>query len=165
NAIHRSAPALEGGDEAFKPVFAIDGFGGYGDLAMFDLTQFQGHTRIYVYNGTANTSTQALFRLDNADVPASGLVTGSRTALANTSAWRRLTSNDPSDVGSTSREVCGTQCFYDLVVATPPGQPDTVVLGGQVTPTYGEATIRSTNGGKSFHAFSRDAQDPRRHGH
>jgi len=165
NAIHRSAPALEGGDETFKPVFAIDGYQGYSDLAMFDLTELRGHTRVYVYNGTGNTQTQALFRLDDADVPAARLVTGSGTALVNSGQWRRLTSSDRSQAGSTSFALCGSQCFYDLVVATPPGQPDTVVMGGQLLPVYGEGTIRSTNAGESFQAFSSDAQDPRRTAH
>ena len=71
NAIHRSAPSLEGGDASFKPVFAIVGAGRFQDLAMFDLTVSDRHTRIYAYNGTLDTATQALYRLDNADVPAS----------------------------------------------------------------------------------------------
>ena len=165
NAIHRSAPALENGDERFKPIFAIDGYQGYGDLAMFDLTEFRGHTRIYVYNGTADTRTQALFRLDNADVPAIRLVGGSGSALANTGEWLRLSSGNPSDVGWTSFAICGSQCFYDLVVATPPGRPDTVVVGGVALPAYGEGTIRSTNAGASFHAFASDAQNPRNTAH
>jgi hypothetical protein len=68
NAIHRSAPALEGGDASFKPIYAIAGAGRFGDLAMFDLTVADRHTRIYVYNGTVSTAAQGLYRLDDADV-------------------------------------------------------------------------------------------------
>ena len=158
NAIHRSAPSLEGGDAAFKPVFAVVGLQRFQDLAMFDLTVFQGHTRIYAYNGTASTATQGLYRLDNADVPASSLVTGSGANLANTGLWISLTS--ASGAGSTSRAICGSQCFYDLVVAVPDGEPNTVLLGGVATPTFGEATIRSVDAGQTFLAFSSDAQTP-----
>jgi len=154
NAIHRSSPRLEGGDAAFKPVFALDGTGRFQDLAMFALTVVDHwHTRMYAYNGTVNVSTQGLFRLDNADVPAATLVTGTGDALHNTAAWLSLT-DSPS---SSSFGLCGSQCFYDLVVATPPGQPDTVLLGGVAQPQFGDGTIRSTNAGASFQAFGSDA--------
>jgi hypothetical protein len=165
NAIHRSAPSLESGDASFKPVFAIVGAQRFQDLAMFDLTERQGHTRMYVYNGTLGAGSQGLYRLDNADVAASTLVTGAGASLANTSRWIALSSNEPSEAGSTSRTICGSQCFYDLVVATPPGRPDTVLVGGVATPTFGESTIRSTNAGVSFFAFSSDAQDPQNAAH
>jgi hypothetical protein len=165
NAIHRSAPSLEGGDASFKPVFAILGGGRFRDLAMFDLTVRSGRTRMYVYNGTEAVAPQALYRLDNADVAASTLVSGSGTALANTSAWQKLSSDDSSSPGLTSRRICGSQCFYDLVVAVPEGRPDTVVLGGVATPTFGEPTIRSVDGGASFSGFGRDAQEPRNNSH
>jgi len=165
NAIHRSAPSLEGGDAAFKPVYAIVSREGFRDLAMFDLTEVDGKTRMYVYNGTESLAPQGLYRLDNADVPASTLVTGSGTSLSNTSAWIGLTSSDTSNPASTSRRICSSQCFYDLVVAVPEGRPDTVVLGGVQTPTYGEATIRSTNAGASFNGFGNDAQNPRNVSH
>lgn len=161
NAIHRSAPSLEGGDASFKPVFAIVGLQQYQDLAMFDLTVKDGRTRMYVYNGTESTLTQGLYRLDNADVAASTLVTGTGSGVTNTSAWLSLSSNSTAQVGSISRAICGAQCFYDLVVAVPAGQPDTVVLGGVAAPTYGEATIRSVDAGVRFSGFGRDAQNPR----
>lgn len=165
NAIHRSAPSLEGGDGAFKPVFAVVGPRRYQDLAMFDLTVKDGRTRMYAYNGTEATSTQGLYRLDNADVPAASLVTGSGANLTNTSAWMSLSSNTTSNVGSISRAICSAQCFYDLVVAVPEGQPDTVVIGGVAAPTFGEPTLRSVDAGVRFHGFGRDAQNPRVNSH
>lgn len=165
NAIHRLAPSLDGGAAVFRPVFAIVGLQQYQDLAMFDLTVKDGRTRMYVYNGTEETATQGFYRLDNADVPASSLVTGSGANLANTPAWVALSSNNTSQVGSISRAICSAQCFYDLVVAVPPAQPDTVVVGGVATPTYGEATIRSIDAGVRFSGFGRDAQNPRASSH
>ena len=117
------------------------------------------------YNGTMTTTDQALYRLDDADVPASDLVTGNGPDLVNTGKWIKLSSNDVSHEGSTSRTICSTQCFYDLVVAVPDGRPDTVLVGGVATPTFGENTIRSTNAGRSFLAFSSDAQNPRNTSH
>lgn len=154
NAIHRSAPSLEGGDAAFKPVFTVVGAQRMRDLAMFDLTVKDGHTRLYVYNGTEALATQGFYRLDNADVPAASLVTVVGGTLANTPAWVSLTVNSTTSASGASRQLCGLQCFYDLVVATPPGQPDTVLIGGQ-------PTLRSTNAGASFSDFGADAQSPR----
>ena len=165
NAIHRSASSLEGGDASFKPVFAIVGAGRQRDLAMFDLVVKDGHTRIYAYNGTESLSDQGLYRLDNADVPASTLVATTNGALRNTTAWLGLTVNSTSLPGGTSRELCGSQCFYDLVVASPSDQPDTVILGGQLIPTFSAPTLRSTNAGGSFSDFGSDAQTPRRNSH
>jgi hypothetical protein len=166
NAIHRSAPSLEGGDASFKPVYAIVGFERFRDLAMFDVTVQDGRTRMYVYNGTARNDTQGLYRLDDADVPAASLVTADGAGgLVNTSAWIGLTSNDTSQPGATSRGICRGQCFYDLVVAVPDGRPDTVLVGGVADPNVGEPTIRSTNAGASFFGFGNDAQNPRNRSH
>lgn len=161
NAIHRSAPTLEGGDASFKPVFAVVGPRRYQDLAMFDLTVKDGRTRMYAYNGTEATSTQGLYRLDNADVPADSLVTGAGASLTNTSAWLALSSTSSNSPGYISRALCSAQCFYDLVVAVPEGQPDTVVIGGVAAPTFGEPTLRSVDAGVRFHGFGRDSQNPR----
>jgi hypothetical protein len=166
NAIHRSAPSLEGGSAAFKPVFGIVGFQRFRDLAMFALTVKDGHTRIYVYNGTDSLTDQSLYRVDNADVPASSLATQTGpTSYANGNAWIKLTSDNTTSTAGTSRRLCSTQCFYDLVVATPEGQPDTVILGGVATPTFGEPTIRSTDAGATFSGFGTDAQNPRNSSH
>jgi hypothetical protein len=166
NAIHRSAPSLENGDASFKPVFAIVGLERFRDLAMFDLTVRGGRTRMYVYNGTEEVAPQGLYRLDNADVRASTLVTtGANGTLSNTPAWVRLSSDEAGHPGLTSRRICSSQCFYDLVVAVPPNDPDTVYVGGVATPSFGDPTIRSTHGGTSFTSFGNDSQDPRNSSH
>jgi len=161
NAIFRSAPSIENGDASFKPVFAIVGLQGFQDLAMFDLTPYGFGTRMYVYNGTAALATQGLYRVDNVNVPASTLVTGSGANLTNTSAWISLTSNNTSQPGYTSAQICGAQCFYDLVVSAPEEQPDWVFVGGELSPSFGDGTIRSTNAGASFTSFGGDAESPR----
>ena len=98
------------------------------------------------------------------DVPAATLVSGSAGA-ANTGAWIKLTSQNSGDAASTSGSLCSSQCFYDLVVAAPAGRPDTVLIGGVATPTFGEDTLRSTNAGATFFAFSSDAQNPQNASH
>ncbi len=165
NAIHRSAPLLEGGDASFKPVFAVVGGARFRDLAMFDITVKNGKARLYVYNGTEAVAPQGLYRLDNADVPASSLVTGSGASLTNTSAWMALSSDSTAQPGFTSRRMCSSQCFYDLVVATPPSQPDTVIVGGVAQSSFGEPTIRSTDAGASFSGFGSDGQSTRNESH
>jgi hypothetical protein len=165
NAVHRSAAALEGGDASFKPVFTLVGPNRQRDLAMFALAVKDGHTRIYAYNGTESLADQGLYRVDNADVPAATLVTVAAGSLANTASWIKLTVNNTTQPGGTSRQLCGSQCFYDLVVASPPDEPDTVVIGGQLTPTFGAPTLRSTNAGVSFSDFGADAATPRNNSH
>jgi len=166
NAIHRSAPSIEGGDASFKPVFAIVGLQRFRDLAMFDLVPLgRRSTRIYVYNGTENQAAQGLYRLDTAEQPAAALVTGQGAGLTNTSAWISLTSNSTTSPASTSRSICGSQCFYDLVVASPDREPNTVLVGGQLHPDFGEPTIRSTNAGATFSMYGFDAQNPSNDSH
>jgi hypothetical protein len=166
NGVYRSAPSLENGDANFKPVFAIVDGARFRDLAMFDVTTKSSHTRLYVYNGTESVAPQALYRLDNADVPASSLVSlGSNGSLSNSTAWLKLSSDDTSQPGLTSRRICGSQCFYDLVVAVPDKEPDVVGIGGVATPTFGEPTIRSIDAGNSFSGFGRDGQSPRNDSH
>lgn len=165
NGIYRSAATLEGGDASFKPVFATVDGSRYQDYAMFDLTVKDGRTRVYVYNGTRETAPQGLYRLDNADVPASSLATGSGVNVRNASVWLALSSNNSNDPGFVSRALCSSQCFYDLVVAVPDGQPDTVVIGGVASPTFGEPTLRSIDAGVRFSGFGRDSRNPRINSH
>src|SRR3954468_4127743 len=132
NAIHRSSPRLDG-DAAFRPVFALAGYDGLTALAEFALTVKNGQTRIYAGNGVNDVNRQGLFRLDNANVPASALVYASVTPLANSAAWQALTSDlsDLSRPGVTSFAYCLSQCIYDQVLVVPNGRPDTLVVGAQ----------------------------------
>src|SRR5262249_44099363 len=76
NATHPPARCLEGGGASSKPIYAISGLQRFQDLAMFDVTVLKDNrTRLYAYNGTASLDDQGLYRLDNANVAASRLVT------------------------------------------------------------------------------------------
>ena len=101
NAIHRSAPSLEGGDASFKPVFAIVGRGRFQDLAMFDLTVsdrphadvcLQRHAVDWRRRGCTGSTTPTCRR-------ASWSPDGGAN-LTNTSAWTGLTSVEAGDPAS-----------------------------------------------------------------
>ncbi|MHB8452931.1 MAG: WD40/YVTN/BNR-like repeat-containing protein, partial [Mycobacteriales bacterium] len=168
----RSAPDLEGGDASYHTVFAtVNPSDSFGDITRFALAQLNGHTRVYVTDASTDLQAQGvdaarLYRVDNADVPASQLSSG--TYSGNTG-WTDLSSPTPGTPGYDSYNFCEAQCFYDSVVATPPGQPDTVLLGGSMNyaelftanqPSNGRTLLRSTNAGVSFSDLTDDAESP-----
>ena len=69
--------------------------------------------------------------------------------------WTELSSDDPASNGFAAYGFCQTQCSYDMFVASPPGKPNEVWLGGSMNydelPAYagqpprsnGRAVIRS----------------------
>jgi hypothetical protein len=162
SGLYRSSPRLENGSAEFRPVFVPTGGGGFDDLVMFALTRANDRTRIYTGNGVPSLNAQAIYRLDDADVPSSALVqTNTQTGdLVNSSRWRNLTSNDIAQPGFSSRGYCNAQCRYDQVIAVPPDDPDTVYAGGQVRPILGDSVIRSDDAGVSFTSFGYGADDP-----
>ncbi len=112
-----------------------------------------GKTRIYLGDATASDDGSAgLLRTDDA-----------RTA---TPTFTLLSAADPADPGSyASYNYCGGQCSYDMPVSSPPGQPDTVYVGGQMQygeiftrnqPSNGRAVQRSTDAGRSFTDMTND---------
>jgi hypothetical protein len=161
DGVYRSAPALEGADTSFKKVFEIVGFTRDDSYAAFDMTIKDGKTRVYLYNGNGvDTGTQALYRLDDAGVPALALYDGA----ANTAAWVNKTVLD-SWAAYVDWVLCGGQCVYDQVVATPPGLPDTVYAAGNLSASLSDATVRSTDGGENFQSLAIDVQEPPRRPH
>jgi hypothetical protein len=115
-----------------------------------------GDTRMYVGEGhTSAVEYSRLFRSDS-------VRTGSPV-------FTQLTSDDPSTPAWHTYNFCTGQCWYDNFVYTPPGQPDTVFLGGSYQ--YDEdgsngpyvanhrAVLRSTNAGESFTDMTMDATD------
>lgn len=107
-----------------------------------------------------------LYRIDDASVPASTLTDG-----VTNPGWTLLSSPTDGTPGFSSFDFCQTQCSYDMVVVSPPGQPDTVWIGGAMQyselPPYGgpdrsngRAVLRSTNAGVQFTDMSGDARSP-----
>jgi hypothetical protein len=144
---------------AFNQVFAPQFFQNAGiDRTAFALTTKSGHTRAYVYDGTANGggTSSALasnfWRTDMADQAASTLLAsqGTCTPPPDTTTfpqtytgWQCLTSKSTGSPYFATDDLCTGQCWYDNVVYTPAGLPDTVYLLGSME--YGEQPC-NTNG-------------------
>lgn len=118
----------------------------------FATTVKNGKTRIYLGDATAIAGVAGLFRTDD--------------ATAATPTFISLSSAAPTSPGYDSYNFCQAQCSYDMVVTTPPGQPDQVFLSGSMNydelftahqPSNGRAVIRSTNAGESFTDMTNDA--------
>lgn len=97
-----------------------------------------GKTRIYLgagYNeGDPDFGASRLFRVDDASASAASLTTGGTNG-----GWIDLSSDDPSQPGFASFDFCEGQCSYDMFVSSPPGRPDSVVIGGSMQ--YGELPL------------------------
>jgi hypothetical protein len=160
--IYRRSSALDG-DTAFHQVLAV----GTSDRTDFALTVKNGQTRIYAGyggGGTAATRLGIFKRTDNADLPAAAVF----------ASWITLSNSTKGTPGFASYGFCGiggggNQCWYDIVVASPPGRPDTVWIGGAMRydeiftlhpPSNGRAVQRSTNAGVSFTDMTNDSQSP-----
>ena len=111
-----------------------------------------GKTRMYVGEGTSGSPTSRLFRSDDvATLPAP--------------VFTNLTSPDPTQPGFGSFNYCSGQCWYDNLVATPPGHPDIVYLGGSyqysedLVTSNGRALVLSTDAGQTWTDMTKDATD------
>lgn len=153
--VYRRSRRLDG-DDLFHRVLQVT----INDRAAIAVTEKEGRTRIYAaYGGANSASTGTLKRADNADVPTAQLLAG----------WTTLTSSVKGTPGYTSYRFCTFQCYYDIVVASPPGRPDVVWLGGSIAlddldnpkpPSNLRTLLRSTDGGVSFADVTKDAQSP-----
>ena len=116
-----------------------------------------GNTRMYAGEGASGQLFSRFFRSDN-------VRTGSPV-------FTDLTSSNPADPGYGSFDYCGTQCWYDNLVYTPPGNPDMVYLGGSYqydendpfppVPwiSNGRGVVQSMDAGVSFTDLSYDSKD------
>jgi hypothetical protein len=141
-------------EQVFKPQFAGQPTpGNPTDRTMFELTVKNGHTRIYLTEGTANTAGIAgplasnFWRTDNANQTAAALlasqpagatppVAATHTFPATYNGWQVLTSKTTGDPYFATDDFCTGQCWYDQDVYTPAGMPDTVYVIGSYL--YGE---------------------------
>jgi hypothetical protein len=146
-------------------VSATDAFSIRYEFATADLPN--GKTRIYLgagYNeGDSTFGASRLFRVDDASASAASLTTGGTNG-----GWTDLSSDNDTDPGFGSFDFCQAQCSYDMFVASPPGRPDEVVLGGSMQygelPIYsgadisnGRAVVQSTDAGVSWTDLTGDA--------
>jgi hypothetical protein len=142
--------------QVFKPQFP----GGGVDRTMFALTVKNKQTRIYLTDGTANGAgisgalASNFWRLDNANQLAATLLASqaagatppnpaTHTFPATYNGWQKLTSKSTGNPYFATDDFCTGQCWYDELVYTPPGMPDTVYVIG--SNQYGEQPC-DTNG-------------------
>ncbi|MDQ2984732.1 MAG: hypothetical protein M3R70_12560 [Actinomycetota bacterium] len=135
-----------------------------------------GKTRIYLGDGRDEVAdadgvlvdASRLYRINDASVPAATLTNDSDVAPANPG-WTSLSSPNEADPGFGSFDFCEGQCSYDMFVASPPGRPDEVWLGGSMQygelPPYagadrsdGRAVVRSTDSGVNWTDMTGDAR-------
>jgi hypothetical protein len=139
--------------QVFAPQFAgLPTPGNPTDRTMFALTPKNGHTRIYLTDGTANGGGIAgplasnFWRTDMGDQSAASLLASqapgsaepnpANTFPATYSGWQKLTSQTTASPFFATDDFCWAQCWYDEDVYTPVGLPDTVYVIGAFQ--YGE---------------------------
>jgi hypothetical protein len=158
------------GGSSFEQVFATKDVGDSAARTAFDLTTTpDGHTRIYVGDGGADTdaafpphSNTGVYRGDAIDTKtAATLVTGGTDA-----GYVSLT--DPSrGRAAPTYDYCDGQCWYDNYVVSPAGHPDMVYIGGSfdynlygVPVNNGRAVLLSQDAGATWNDMTRDAASP-----
>ena len=158
----------------FHQVFASAG-GGTVAESSFSRTEFSlapisagpknGNLRIYV--GDASSQPATFWRVDNANVPVSALLSGTSNV-----GWTLLSSSVKGTSGFSSYNYCDGQCSYDMPVYSPPGFPDIVYIGGAMMydeiftahrPSNGRAVQRSENAGVDFTDMTIDGNGLSRH--
>ena len=77
--------------------------------------------KLRIYLGDVGSAPADFYRTDDANVPAASLRTGHSNR-----GWIKLSNSTPGTAGFSSYDFCQGQCSYDMFVATPPGQPNTV---------------------------------------
>ena len=172
------------GTTTFNQVFAPQFFQGAGiDRTMFAPTVKNGHTRIYLTDGTANGNgpqdplASNFWRTDNANQPAATLLASqgpgstppdpaTHTFPATYDAgWQLLTSQDAANPYYATDDFCWAQCWYDEDIYTPAGMPDTVYAiganqyGEQPCNTKGVGCGDGTSNGREV-LYSNTAGDP-----
>ena len=150
----------------FEQVFASAG-GGLVANSLSARTEFALATKnnkLRIYLGDAGAGAADFYRVDDANVPAGNLTNGSTNF-----GWTKLSNSSPGTPGFGSYNFCGDQCSYDMPVASPPGQPDVVWIGGSMQydeiftltpPSNGRTVQRSTDAGVTFTDMTNDRQTP-----
>ena len=155
----------------FKPLDVTHS--GY-SFVRFALADLGARTRIYVTDSDplanpdvrgAPQGNSQVYRLDDASVPATAQLEGHGAG----SAWKKLSSNSSAKPGYVAFRYCQSQCDYSNFVASVPGHPNHVWLGGTFDyygPEYprdwnnGRSLLRSTDGGVSWNDMTLDTESP-----
>ena len=152
------------GAGVFEQVFASAG-GGTAQNSAGARTEFAlapNGAKLRIYLGDTDGNTANLYRVDDANVSAPTLTDGT-----NNPGWTLLSNATKGTPGYSSYDYCNSQCSYDMPIASPAGQPDTVWIGGSMQyneiftanpPSNGRAVQRSTDAGADFTDMTDDAQ-------
>ncbi len=163
------------GNTAFHQIFAPLLPDLFGERIDFAVVAKGDATRVYVGVGSAQTVDDqgntvegaTLWRVDDANVPAATLSDGTHNP-----GWKELSNPTNGTPGFASFDFCSGQCSYDMFVASPPGHPDELWIGGQMqynelvafgSPfprSNGRAVQRSTDAGVSFTDMTDDTRNP-----
>ena len=151
----------EGG--TFEQVFASAGGGtaanSAGARTEFALAPNGNKLRIYV--GDTDGTVADFYRVDDANVAASTLTDGTQNT-----GWLKLSNSTKGTPGYASYNYCDPQCSYDMPIASPPGQPNSIWIGGSMQyneiftanpPSNGRAVQRSIDAGADFTDMTNDA--------
>jgi hypothetical protein len=116
-----------------------------------------GNTRMYVYEGNAGQNYSRLFRSDS-------VATGVPVFTDLTDPTPQGQPANPAHPGFAWRSNCDPQCWYDIFIYTPKGNPDIVYVGGDYS--YGEViankrgVVLSTDAGVTGTDMTFDGTDP-----
>ena len=91
---------------------------------------------MYVGDGNAGTNAARLYRTDDA-------VHATNASFTDLTALQQASSAPNQTLG-----YCSSQCWYDNVVCSPPGQPNAVCLGG----SFDYSFYGGRNNGRAFSA-------------
>ncbi len=154
------------GGGKFEQVFASAGGGIVADSAE-SRTEFAlapNGSKLRIYLGDTDGKAADFYRVDDANVPASTLTDGTKNP-----GWLKLSNSTKGTPGFASYNYCNPQCSYDMPIASPPGQPDIVWIGGSMQyseiftanpPSNGRTVQRSTDKGVDFTDMTNDAETP-----
>ena len=186
--IWRSTPAENGG--AFTQIWFSQNQANVGvDRTDFALAALpDGKLRIYAANGATGafsgfpaplTAFSQVWRIDDVRRAAATVIAEEVAVVLGgkppaVGGWKRLTSSKVGTPGYATYDFCTGQCWYDIGIFTPAGQPDTVVVLGSYsyrevyTLSNGRAVLRSLTAGEpdpknnnvTFTDLTFDAQTP-----
>ncbi len=151
----------------FEQVFVSAGGGlvAYSASARTEFALAPNGNKLRIYLGDNQDTVTDFYRVDDAGNTSAATLTNGVTNPG----WTKLSNPTPGTPGFGSYNFCQGQCSYDMFVASPPGHPDTVWLGGSMQydeiftahqPSNGRAVQRSTDAGVHFTDMTNDTQSP-----